>query len=205
MDGRVVLRVADECAGFLDSAVDQDWTASIPGMEWTVAQVVAHMSECVLWYSIDLAAGERALDTMEMRVRPESEAIDLVATLRSAAGVLARVVDGMPPDSRGWHPHGRADASGFAAMACDEMLVHTADAGHGLGRGFVPSAELSDATVRRLFPWAPTGTDPWATLLWANGRADLPGHERQVGWKWHCAPLDEWDGVNPSQASDPKA
>jgi hypothetical protein len=23
--------------------------------------------------------------------------------------------------------------------------------------------------------------------------------ERQVDWRWHCAPLEEWDGLNPSR------
>jgi hypothetical protein len=90
-----------------------------------------------------------------------------------------------------------SDPSGFAAMGCDEMLVHTADAARGLGLPFTPTPGISEATVRRLFPWAPTGADPWHTLLWANGRADLPGEERQTGWRWHCAPLEEWDGRNP--------
>nr|WP_285707153.1 maleylpyruvate isomerase N-terminal domain-containing protein [Microtetraspora sp. NBRC 16547] len=198
----MILRTADECGRFLNMVVDRDWMTPIPGMDWTVARVVAHMSECLLWYSTDLVVGDRELSTMEMRVRPESEQADLVATLTSFAALLARVVDGAPPQARGWHPYGRADASGFAAMACDEMLVHMADVGHGLSRSFVPSEALSGATLRRLFPWAPTDTDPWLTLLWANGRVDLPGHERQVGWRWHCAPLAEWDGVNPSTVSD---
>jgi hypothetical protein len=41
----------------------------------------------------------------------------------------------------------------------------------------------------------------WTTLpalLWANGRVALPGHPRQARWRWHCAPLEEWDGVNPA-------
>lgn len=77
------------------------------------------------------------------------------------------------------------------------MLVHTHDAARGLALPFAPSAEPARATVDRLFPWAPTGTDPWQTLLWANDRADLPGYERQTGWRWHCAPLVEWNGLNP--------
>ena len=40
--------------------------------------------------------------------------------------------------------------------------------------------------------------DPWPALLWANGRIDLPGQERQVDWRWQCAPLEEWDGLNPA-------
>ena len=112
--------------------------------------------------------------------------------------MLARVIDASPPGARGWHPFGLADASGFAAMACDELLVHTDDAARGLELPFAPPDPLARATVERLFPWAPPDTDPWPTLLWANGRTDLPGHPRQVRWRWHCAPLEEWNGLNPS-------
>jgi hypothetical protein len=57
---------------------------------------------------------------------------------------------------------------------------------------------LAKATLERLFPWAPPDADPWPALLWANGRIDLPGQQRQVDRRWHCAPLEEWDGLNPA-------
>jgi len=197
VDGGEVLQAASECRAFLGGTVDRDWTRRIPDMEWTVAQAVAHIGEILLWYATDLAAGPRELSAMDLRVRPEAAPPDLVAMLGSYATVLARVIDGAAPEARGWHPFGLADTSGFAAMACDELLVHTADAARGLDLSFTPSAGLSGATLRRLFPWAPTDADPWQALLWANGRVDLPGQERQTGWRWHCAPLAEWDGVNP--------
>ncbi|MEV0347917.1 hypothetical protein AB0H88_19275 [Nonomuraea sp. NPDC050680] len=70
----------------------------------------------------------------------------------------------------------------------------------GLEPEFVPSEEVALTTLRRLFPWAPGETEAWKTLLWANGRADLPGQERQTGWRRHCAPPSEWDGTNPRRA-----
>jgi uncharacterized protein (TIGR03083 family) len=197
VDGGEVLQAASQCRAFLGGTVDRDWTRRIPGMEWTVAQAVAHIGEGLLWYATDLAAGPRELSAMNLRVRPETAPPDLVAMLGSYATVLARVIDGAAPGARGWHPYGLADTSGFAAMACDELLVHADDAARGLGLRFTPSAGLSRATLRRLFPCAPTDADPWQGLLWANGRVDLPGQERQTGWRWHCAPLAEWDGVNP--------
>jgi hypothetical protein len=92
---------------------------------------------------------------------------------------------------------GHMAGSGFAAMACDELLVHTDDAARGLGVPFTPPDGLVLATLTRLFPWAP-GTDPWPALLWCNGRVALPGLPRQSRWAWHCAPLEEWDGLNPA-------
>jgi uncharacterized protein (TIGR03083 family) len=197
MDGGTVVQAAGECQALLGAAADRDWALPVPGMDWTVAETVAHIAEGLVWYATDLAAGPRELSVMDLRVRPETAPADLVAALGSFATVLARVVDGAPPSARGWHPAGLADASGFAAIACDELLVHTGDAARGLELPFTPSPELSRATLRRLFPWAPHDTDPWQALLWANGRADLPGQERQTGWRWHCAPLAEWDGTNP--------
>jgi hypothetical protein len=55
--------------------------------------------------------------------------------------------------------------------------------------------------LERLFPWHDPGTDAWSTLLWANGRVDLPGAPQRRRWRWHCAPLAEWDGNPPVIAS----
>jgi len=43
-------------------------------------------------------------------------------------------------------------------------------------------------TLYRLFPDAPGGSEPWETLLWATGRAELPGRERRAEWRWYGEP-----------------
>lgn len=188
LDGRDVTEVAERCAAFLDGVVDRDWTAAVPGMEWTVAQTVAHVSDCLLWYATDLAGGPTELSTAQVGVRPDSSPADLVRTLRSFAKVLAAVVDASPGAARGWHPWGLADAAGFAGMGCDEMLVHTHDAARGLGCEFALPPEPARKVLVRMFPEAPADRDPALALLWANGRVALDGLPKRTGWRWHCAP-----------------
>jgi hypothetical protein len=64
---------------------------------------------------------------------------------------------------------------------------------------FTPPPDLAKATLERLFPHPPLGGTP----LGQRGRIDLPGHQRQVDWRWHCAPLEEWDGRNPHPVRAP--
>ncbi|MCP2170308.1 maleylpyruvate isomerase N-terminal domain-containing protein [Goodfellowiella coeruleoviolacea] len=201
MRGTDVRHAAERATGFLTTTLDRDWSAPIPGLDMSVAEVVAHVGDCLLWYPFDLTAGRTELSTVELEVRRDSGPADLVTTLGALARVLASVVDGSAEQARGFHPWGVADPAGFAAMACDEILVHTDDAARGLGLRFTPPAELAAAVLRRLFPWAPPDGDPWQVLLWANGRIDLPGRPRQVNWRWHSAPLSEWDGKVPSAQS----
>ena len=96
-----------------------------------------------------------------------------------------------------------ADASGFIAMGCEEMLMHTADILQGLARPFRPPDDLTARVLARLFPWAPEG-DVWASLRWVSGRIALPDHARLgADWYWHCAPLDEWDGTVKKRRAPP--
>jgi hypothetical protein len=128
----------------------------------------------------------------------------MLAVLRTGAALLAAAIRAAGPDDRGYHPFGMADRSGFAAMGCDEILVHGSDVAQGLRVVYDPPRDVCERTLRRLFPWAPSGVDPWAGLLWANGRAPLgdrlPGRQHL----WHCRPLAEWDGVAPARFDAPR-
>jgi len=63
---------------------------------------------------------------------------DRADTIAALAEHLAQVIKASPPDARAWHHHGMADPAGFAAMACDELLVHGHDMAEGFGDGFEP-------------------------------------------------------------------
>jgi uncharacterized protein (TIGR03083 family) len=192
--GGDILAAAAACHRFLESAANADWSAAVPGLDFTVASVVAHAANGPLWYALDLWGGSGDDAAFDLRVRKDAANAALLVSLRSAAQACAASVDAAPADIWGFHPAGAADPSGFAAMACDELLVHTDDAARGLGLRFTPDPELAGRVLARLFPWHDPSENAWQTLLWANGRVNLPGRSSQTGWVWHCAPLADWDG-----------
>ncbi|MGH3188997.1 MAG: maleylpyruvate isomerase N-terminal domain-containing protein [Streptosporangiaceae bacterium] len=188
---------AEAALKFLEPLTGQDWSVPVPGLDFTVASVVAHAANGVLWYAIDYTTGPED-GAFDVTVLPDAEPAKLAISLRSAAELCATMIDTLPSTQRGFHPAGAADASGFAAMACDEILVHTRDAGTGLGAEFMPEPDLAGQVLARLFPWYEPAPDPWTALLHANGRIGLPGRSHQPErWRWHCAPLAQWDGTVP--------
>ena len=175
-----------------------DGAAAVPLLGTDVTGVAAHITSCLTWYAADLVAGPVEVTAFDLVRRPDADLAEVLAQLGAAAEVLARVVDAAGPAERGAHDWGLADASGFAAMGCAEMLLHSGDVAEGRGLDWRPPVALAAAVRARLFPWAPADADPWAALLWATGRGELPGREPVTSWRWHCAPLDEWDGTQPT-------
>jgi hypothetical protein len=73
---------------------------------------------------------------------------DLLDTLTTYAHLASALIGASPDTARGFHPFGAADPSGFAAMACDELLIHTDAAARGLGLVFRPPDELARVVLR---------------------------------------------------------
>jgi uncharacterized protein (TIGR03083 family) len=193
--GSDVLRAAELVEEILEADQADDWNVAVPDLDFTVASVVAHVASGLLWYSVDLWSG-RADAAFDVAVRADAPKDSLVTSMTAAARALAAGIDAAPPDTRGFHPFGSPDPDGFAAMACDELLVHGDDAARGLGAVFAPDRRLAESVLARLFPWhAVNDDDAWDVLLWANGRLELPGREPQRRWRWHTPPLREWDGA----------
>jgi uncharacterized protein (TIGR03083 family) len=199
VSAREVRRSAEYVAGVLSAAAAEParWDEPAGPVSWSCRETIAHAADCCSWYAALLARradGDVGVAEMNRAAPPA----DLLDVLRSAAAVLGAAVTAADPADRGWHPFGLADASGFAGMGADEILVHGADVAAGLGLAYQPPAPLCEAVLRRLFPWAPaTVPDPWTALLWANGRASLGAVPPAMNWRWYCAPLDTWDGREP--------
>lgn len=185
---------------------DQDWSVPAGELDWDCADTVGHITEALRFYAANLAMRARERPpypwTGTFAGTPEVWLLALEAT----AELLAVVAEATSAEERAFHPAGMADAEGFLAMGCDEVLVHAGDVAAGLGVAFDPPEQVCARVLARLFPWAEPGGDEraWDLLRWANGRAELPGRPRLgPDWWWHCAPLAEWDGSRKVRTEGP--
>jgi hypothetical protein len=182
----------------------RDWEVAAGDLDATCRETLDHVVSALTSYASHLANRAPARLPRLRKHDPEAPLEDVLSLVPTAAAVLAAVARSSAPAVRAFHPAGMADPEGFLAMGCDEMLVHTGDIAAGLRVTFTPAPELCARVVARLFPWAPADTEPWATLLWANGRALLGDRPRlDPDWHWHCAPLSEWDGTVKRRTTPP--
>ena len=175
----------------LGTHAGEDWSLPAGGVTWSCTRSVEHIVDVLIGYAIQLSA--RAQDGFVRLVR-RSDDLDtapaLVDAVATTGAVLLAVVRVTPPDVRAYHLFGLGDVEGYAAMAAGETLIHTYDVTTGLGADFSPPPAVCAKIVARHFPSAPTGGDPWQTLLGAVGRVPQAG-ETVTRWRWHPAPLDD--------------
>ena len=182
----------------LRAVEDRDWTGAVPALEWTCWQAADHLASVLLTYATRVAG--RATDT-SATARVSDPALcgkELVDLIESSVRLLGLALIDLPDGARVFHLAGMADREGYAAMGCDELLVHGVEIAAAMGDPFRPPDELAGRIATRLFPWSPPGFAGWDTLWWANDRSDLGGHPPPgPEWVWHSRPLDEWDGTVP--------
>lgn len=190
-----VLAAAAACREALGNLLERDWSVNAGELEWSCRQTLEHIPNAQMFYACQLATGAKDRLPRAIGGADQLSVAELLASVETNASVLEHVLRAAPASARAFHPAGMADPSGFAAMGCDEILIHTADISAGFGIDFKPPEDLCGRVLARLFPWAPTDVGSWDSLRWANGRIALPGSApRDENWRWHCAPLSEWDG-----------
>ncbi|MGH2630396.1 MAG: maleylpyruvate isomerase N-terminal domain-containing protein [Actinomycetota bacterium] len=189
---------ASVCRRVLEPVADADWDRRAGELEWSCRTTLAHVLSALLYYAINLTTRSTEL-RYSGQTDPSLPIPELLDALEGRAAVLAEVCAAPPPGARGAHDWGLPDAPGFAALACDEMLLHTNDIADGLGADFDPPRDVCARVLTRLFPWAPLDGDGWEVLRWANGRVPLGRRPRLApSWVSHPSPLDEWDGRDPN-------
>jgi hypothetical protein len=201
---------ADDLALALRLAVDvlraapaEAWDRKAGSLEWDCWETVEHLSDDLFFYAAQLGPRTPPLDgpvpfTADSR-RPggpkntihadrAAGPAGLLQVLEAGGALLVAMARTTPPQVRAHHVFGVSDPEGFAAMGIVETLVHTHDLAEGLGLAWTPPAAICSRVLARLFPNAPRTTDPWPTLLWATGRAELPGRPRLTTWRWDGRP-----------------
>lgn len=189
--------------GVLRKAPPAAWEGRAGSLEWDCWETAEHLADDLFSYAAQIGPRtppmEGAVPFAWERRSPQGPAnaihmdraagpAGLLQALEACGALLVAMVRTTPPEVRAHHGHGASDPEGFAAMGIVETLVHTHDLAEGLGLDWTPPADLCARTLARLFPDAPTDTDPWPTLLWATGRAELPGRPRLTAWRWYGAP-----------------
>lgn len=198
----VTLAVQLAVAAFA-SAPAEAWGHQAGALKWDCWETVEHVADDLFAYATQLTpatppggyvpiamtstrpGGARSA----IHVDRENGAAGLLQALEACGALLVAMVTTASPGTRAWHPQGTSDPEGFAAMGVAETLVHGHDAAQGLGVHWEPPAGLCARVLTRLFPGAPADAHPWAALLWASGRADLPDRPRLGDdWRWHSEP-----------------
>jgi hypothetical protein len=199
-----LLAAAMLCQSTLEPALDRDWSVPAGDLEWDCRRTLDHIVDCLVLYAAYLASRPPGRLSPPRNGDPGASPAQLLHTVGATAAILAEVARAAPPGTRAFHPAGMADVTGWIAMGCEEILLHTDDIAQGLALPCRPPDDLSTRIVLRLFPWAPHDGDPWAALRWAAGRAALPARPRLgPDWYWHCAPLAEWDGTVKKRTAPP--
>lgn len=179
--------------GALGPATKADWTVRAGPLEWDCRHTAEHLGDTLLSYAAQLVArpDDRYVRFLATADR-DASAGEVLEFAETGGRILALAVRGTPAGARAFHPTGRADPEGFAAMGCAEVLLHGADIAEGLGETLDPPRPVCARVVARLFPDVTAelaDVDPWAALRWCTGRVALPGRPRRDRWQWRGAPI----------------
>ncbi|MFF2775432.1 hypothetical protein ACFVU3_11030 [Streptomyces sp. NPDC058052] len=187
----------------LRDAPAERWGSKAGSLEWDCWETAEHLANDLFYYAVQLGPQSPPLDTHVPialnRKRPDGPTVflyaeraagpaGLVQVLEACGALLAAMVRTASPLVRAHHAAGVSDPEGFAALGLQETLVHMHDLAEGFGIDWTPPSALCSRVLTRLFPDAPDGGDPWLTLLWATGRADLPGQPRLTTWRSDSTP-----------------
>ena len=196
------LRIAAAiCRRTLSPVSDGDWSVPAHGLDWDCRTMLDHACDCLAFYAHDLAGRIQIVEGAARDGFAGADPLELIRTVEILTDVLTLVADGSPAEVRAFHPFGMADPEGFLAMGAVETLLHTWDIATALGVPLTPTDQaeaLAGKIVARLFPWAPAGVPAMNALLACTGRGEVAGFA-SIGtrWRWHAAPVAEWDGTIP--------
>ncbi|MBB4684321.1 maleylpyruvate isomerase N-terminal domain-containing protein [Amycolatopsis jiangsuensis] len=184
---------AIECvAATLAPHTGGDWTGRAGALDWSCRTTAEHLGDTLLSYAAQVVSGPadhyvRFLATAEA----DASAAELLEFALTGGRLLAAAVRAAGPGARAYHPSGRSDPAGFAAMGCAELLLHGEDLAQGQETVLDPPREVCARVAARLFPEQEPAADGWDSLRWCTGRIALPGRPRRDAWRWRGEPLED--------------
>jgi hypothetical protein len=187
-----LITASDHLTDVMMPARSADWSVPAAGLTWHVRTTMEHLVDVLGFYILHLLPPSSERLPIDVACHEQLSNGQVLGIVRTEARGLATAAQLLDPTTRAFHFHGETDVSGFLALACSEVLVHGHDAARALGRRLEPRPVLVRKVLGRLFPTAPTDTEPWQTLLWATGRTSLPGQpDVGSGWTYRTAPLSQ--------------
>jgi hypothetical protein len=125
-----ILEAARVLRAALTPHLHRDWSVRAGDLSWSCRETLLHAAD--VWYAVELSSQRRTWLPPLLAWRAGLTPEEGLAAHDAAAALLAAVMRGVPPEARGYHGQS-TDAEGFAAMHCDEVLVHGYDIALGLG------------------------------------------------------------------------
>lgn len=181
----------------LRSAVHEDWSTPAHRLDWTCWETVEHLADDYFCYGAELS---RSAPPSHLRltgyarrdggpenvtaVDPEHGPAALLDVLAACGAVLVAMVRTAPPEARGWHPAGYADAEATASMGIVECVAHTWDVATAFGIDYAADPVVVGGVLARIFPDVERTADAQDDLLWATGRVDTAERPRRTHWRW---------------------
>lgn len=186
----LITRVAEQTQLALGPVLRADWNVPAGELEWSCRTTAVHLADSYFAHAARVAAQPQDwFVPAEVSVDHSAAPLDVLQVIDACAQLLQCAAAGADPASRAWHPWGTSDPAGSVAMGAVEGLVHTWDICRGLGRDWLPPADLCRPVLDRLFPNAPD-VDPAHALLWCTGRIALGDQPRLETWRWYSAVPD---------------
>ena len=156
---------------------DRDWTTRAGSLDWTCRQTLDHTVDCVLSYSLQLAAlaPRSYLPFTPMHGLPEATPADLVTGLKAVSCILSSVARRVSADATASDGVLDLTPRDWCSRAAYEVLLHGHDIATGFGLELEPPPRLCAAILSSdalwMFDRKRSGEpDPWIALLRGSGR-----------------------------------
>lgn len=187
------------CLNELSLVGDTEWDTLADHSEWSCRAVVAHISDCLFSYALQISGTQSHRDGWVRLADPETTRENspdlilwpvpsegtaaIVEVLDSTAGILIGAAYAASPERRDHHTSGITDPTGFVCMSYVELAMHCHDVFTALSRKMPElSRDSLGLLLARLFPTADVKSpDLWQELLRVTGRTP---ETRGTDWDW---------------------